>query len=250
MQQVAFAPPATHPEPWLPIMARTTPLRRILVQDKLPPRPTPLTSPIILVLAVAAAVVLGAAASFAVSSRAGSWRPPPLHSSVTVVKPSASVVVAVRDLARLETTTYHIERVVDLRDKQSKFFGLLEFEDAILLVAAADVTAGVDLGKLREQDVQADPASGRVQIELPSPEVFHAKLDGERTFVHSRKTGVLARREEQLESRARLEAERTVKQAALDAGILNRACGSARTAVGALARSMGYREVDVRCAPP
>jgi len=44
--------------------------------------------------------------------------------------------VAVRDLARLESVAYHVERVIDVRDKQSLLFGLLKTEDAILLVAS------------------------------------------------------------------------------------------------------------------
>jgi hypothetical protein len=172
-----------------------------------------------------------------------------MTSSVTVVRPTPNVVVAVRDLARLETTTYHVERVVDLRDKQSRLFGLIESEDAILLVAAARVSAGVDLGKLRNEDVVADPQTGVARILLPAPEVFHAALDNERTFVHSRSTDWLAKREAHLESRARQAAERTVREAALEAGILDRACGNAQRTVAAFVRSLGYDDVRVTCAP-
>src|SRR5262245_21540842 len=71
-------------------------------------------------------------------------------SSVTVIRPSPNVVRAIRDLSRLEGAEYHMERVVDLSEKQSRFFGLIEAEDAILLVAAGDVIAGVDLAELGE----------------------------------------------------------------------------------------------------
>ena len=215
-------------------------------RPKLPPW---LDSPTLLVLALVVAGVAGIAGGYALSSRTPRWQPPPMTSSVTVVRPTPNVVVAVRDLARLETTTYHVERVVDLRDKQSRLFGLIESEDAILLVAAARVSAGVDLGKLRDEDVVADPQTGVARIELPPPEVFHAALDNERTFVHSRSTDWLAKRELQLESRARQAAKRTVREAALEAGILDRACGNAKSTVSSFVRSLGYEDVRVTCAP-
>ena len=77
---------------------------------------------------------------------------PPLSSSITVVQPTPNVLVAVKDLARLESATFHMERVIDLSDKQSLLFGLVQSEDAILLVAVADVSAGVDLQKLDASD--------------------------------------------------------------------------------------------------
>src|SRR6478752_2001864 len=175
---------------------------------------------------------------------------PPMTSSVTVVRPTPDVLVAVRDLARLESASFHMERVIDLSDKQSKMWGLISTEDAILLVAVAEVTAGVDLQKLSAKDVVVDPARRTARIELPPPEVLHAALDNEKTYVHSRKTGTLADRHENLESRARKEAERTLIDAAKQAGLLNRAADNSRRTVEALVHSLGYDKVEVTVRSP
>lgn len=175
---------------------------------------------------------------------------PPMTSSVTVVRPTPDVLVAVRDLARLESASFHMERVIDLSDKQSKLWGMINTEDAILLVAVAEVTAGIDLQKLTAGDVTVDPARRTARIELPAPEVLHAALDNDKTYVHSRKTGTLADRHENLESRARKEAERTLIESALQAGLLKRAAENARRTVEALVHSLGYDKVDVSVRPP
>ena len=175
---------------------------------------------------------------------------PPMTSSVTVVRPTPDVLVAVRDLARLESASFHMERVIDLSDKQSKMWGLISTEDAILLVAVAEVTAGIDLSKLTAADVVVDPARRTARINLPAPEVLHAALDNEKTYVHSRKTGTLADRHENLESRARKEAERTLVESAQQAGLLNRASDNARRTVEALVHSLGYDKVDVTVRSP
>ena len=175
---------------------------------------------------------------------------PPMSSSVTVVRPTPNVLLAVKDLARLESASYHMERVIDLTDKQAHLFGLVESEDALLLVAVADVSAGVDLQQLTSQDLVVDADKKQVQITLPAPEVFHAELDNSKTYVHTRRTGLLARRKENLETRARQEAERSLIEAAVEAGLLTRASDNARHAVEGLARGLGYEQVEVRVRPP
>src|SRR5262245_13324562 len=83
---------------------------------------------------------------------------PATAGSVVVVRPTPSLITAVRDLARLESAEYHVERVIDLSERQQRFFGLVATEDAILLVASGDVTAGIDLRELGEGDVSVDLA--------------------------------------------------------------------------------------------
>lgn len=170
---------------------------------------------------------------------------PPVSSSVLVVRPLPDVLVAVRGLSRLESVSYHMERIIDLTDKQSRFFGLIESEDAVLLVAAANVTAGVDLQKLQAGAIEVDRTARKVRIMLPDPEILSSGLDNQYTYVHSRKTGVFAQRREDLETRARAEAERTLLDAALQAGILESASRNAERAVEALLRSLGFVQIEV-----
>lgn len=170
---------------------------------------------------------------------------PPASSSVSELRRTPDVVLAVKNLARLETVSFHMERVLDLSEKQSHLFGLVTAEDAILLVAVGDVTAGVDLAKLDAGDVEVQPDAGRARIVLPEPEVFAAALDAERTYVHTRKTGLLARRKETLETEARRAAEQSLREAALEAGIKQRAEANARLVIGELVRSLGYESVEI-----
>jgi hypothetical protein len=168
--------------------------------------------------------------------------------TTTVVRPTPQVVVAVRDLARLESAEYHMERVIDLEDRQTRFFGLVEAEDAILLIASGEVTAGVDLTRMQDGDVVVDPDARTARITLPEPEVLRTTLDNERTYVHHRSTDTLAQRSETLETRARQEAERTLHDAAVEAGILDRARDNARRTVTTLVESLGYDDVQVQFA--
>src|SRR5262245_48980766 len=80
------------------------------------------------------------------------------------------VITQIRELSRLEGVSYHIERVVDLKDAQHTLFGLVPTSDAILLVASGEVIAGVDLAKLRPEDVVVAPDRRSVTIRLPPAE--------------------------------------------------------------------------------
>jgi hypothetical protein len=201
------------------------------------------------ILVALLAAAFGGVVGFVAAFRRPVLTIPPATSIISVVRPLPNVLLAVKDLARLESVSFHMERVLDLTEKQSRLFGLIQSEDAILLVAVADVTAGVDLAKLREDDVEVDEKRHRARILLPPAEIFHAALDNERTYVHTRQTGLLARRQEALEARARAEAERALLDAAREAGILPRAEESARRAVERLVRSLGYDTVELRSTP-
>jgi len=160
-------------------------------------------------------------------------------------KPLPDVITQVRELSRLEGVGYHVERVVDLKDQQQALFGLVKAEDAILLVASGDVVAGVDLGQLKDGDVVVSPDRQTVTLHLPPAEVFSARLDSERTYVHTRTTDLLAQRKESLETEARKAAERTLQRAAEDAGIVQRAEESVGRTVRNLVRALGFAKVEI-----
>ncbi len=157
----------------------------------------------------------------------------------TIYASAATVVERVQKLSRLETASYHIEKVITAESGQGPL-GFL-FGDKLLLVAYGQVIAGVDLGSIRPQDVQVTP-DGTVYVVLPPPEVFVATLDNSRTYVYDRRTGVMGMNP-QLETAARQEAERMILQAALEDGILEKAEENAREVLRALLWSMKFEHV-------
>lgn len=195
----------------------------------------------LVLLTVLALIVGGTIAALAWHWVRSVAAPPETHS----MRSGADVVMAVRELARLESASYHMERVLELTSTQTRLFGWVEAEDSILLVAAADVVAGIDLGEMGPEDIQIDPELGRARIVLPPPRVLVTRLDSERTFVHSRRTDVLARRVEHLETDARREAERALEASAIEAGILDHARAHSARILEALVRSLGYHDVEI-----
>jgi hypothetical protein len=173
----------------------------------------------------------------------------PKAPSAAIVRPTATILMAVRDLARLETNELHLEKVIDLTDKQSRLFGLVETSDAILLVAAGDVTVGIDLQKLEENDLRIEGETKTVRLVLPMPEILSVRLDEEHTYVYRRTTNLLARRNEQLESRARQEAVRAIGDAARDANVMEKARKQAERQIQQLLEKFGVSRTTIGWRP-
>ncbi|NUQ78556.1 MAG: DUF4230 domain-containing protein [Polyangiaceae bacterium] len=170
---------------------------------------------------------------------------PPTSAKTTVtVKPTPSLLTAVKDLARLETTEVHVEKVIDLTDRQSRIFGLIEVTDAILLVAVGRATIGVDLGKLREGDVAMDE-SKTARLRLPKPELLGAALDERATYVYTRETSTLAKRNEGLETQARREAVAAIEKAATTDEVMARAKSQAEKQLTSLLTQLGAKRVEI-----
>jgi hypothetical protein len=163
-----------------------------------------------------------------------------LHPTPTVLPDPVTIVNQVRNLSRLETIQYSVEKVITAETAQGAF--ALLFGDKLLLVAHGTVIAGIDLGKLKPGDITF--SQGVVTVHLPPPEIFAASLDNQKSYVYDRTTGALTHGDTNLETTARRAAEEQIRQAALDDGILYQAQANAETFLTKLIQQLGYRDVQ------
>ena len=196
--------------------------------------------------AIGIVVLLVAILVFSRSSRADLWD---RVASLVTGRPlrfdlsSPSVVEMIRQLSRLETVEYSLDKIVE-GGRQNAFLPDFLAGDKMLLVAHGEVIAGIDLGQLKAGDVQVSGET--VHVRLPAPQILTTKIDNVRTRVYSRTTGLLVSSDPNLESAVRQNAEQQLAQAALDDGILEKARQNARTSVTALLYGLGFRTVEVK----
>lgn len=171
-----------------------------------------------------------------------------LFNPTPTIKPDPiSIVHEVRALARLETIQYAVEKVITAETGQ-EFLGFL-FGDRLLFVAHGTVIAGVDLDKIGADDISVDD-QGRATLLLPPAEIFATVLDNEKSYIYDRSKGLLTRGDVQLESAARLAAEREIERTALEDGILDQAQVNAEAYLYRLLRSLGFPDVSIRWDTP
>jgi len=142
-----------------------------------------------------------------------------------------AVVTRVRDLNRLETAAMRVTHISTITQSYNLVPNAMG-GDQLTLFAAGDVIAGVDLSRITPNDVRRE-ADGSIVMRLPPPE----------TRVIARKTGLFRRADENLESRARMNAEIGIRQEAMKKGILPLAANNAETKLASFIQTLGVKTV-------
>jgi hypothetical protein len=153
----------------------------------------------------------------------------------------AALVTQVRELNRLETATMHVMHV----GRVSQTYKLVPNAlagDEITFLAEGDVIAGIDLARLTPQDVWKSP-DGTINLRLPPAEVLVARVDNQKSKVLTRDTGVLRRRDIDLETRARQHAEENIRREAVSKGILQMAAQTGEKKLAGFLNTLGFEKV-------
>jgi len=153
-----------------------------------------------------------------------------------------TVVRQIRGLERLETVSYTMDKIVT-GERDNPILPQFLAGDKLLLVVHGEAIAGVDLSKLQPSDVTVRGDS--VRVHLPPAEIFTTSLDNTKTKVYSRDTGLFSSPDPNLEGEVREEAERQLRKAALDDGILKTADANARQTITNILKSLGFANVGV-----
>lgn len=155
----------------------------------------------------------------------------------------ATIVTQINDLARLETASYELEKVITADSGQAGLAGLF-LGESMVFVAHGKVFAGVDLAAMTPEDLAVvDPDT--VMVHLPQAMIFDdiPVLDNERSFVADRDTGLLVKGDPNLETQVRQSAEAAITEAAAASDILDRANFNAQNYMQGFLEGLGFTEV-------
>lgn len=147
-----------------------------------------------------------------------------------------ALLTQIQSLAELVTVKYVIEKVVSVEDV--KWYG----ENRVLIVAHGIVKAGVDLNRLRPEDIHV--AGKKISINLPPAQVLDAYLDDSQTKVIEHSTGLLRAFDKDLQQTARQNAIDDIRRAARLGGILTEAEQRARAELGLFLMQLGFEQIE------
>ena len=162
----------------------------------------------------------------------------PVHISVD----QPTVVRQIRSLERLETVSYNLDKIVS-GERENPILPQFLAGDRLLLVVHGEAIAGVDLSKIQPSDVTVH--GNTVRVHLPPAEIFTTSIDNAKTKVYSRDTGLFSSADPNLETEVREEAERQLRTAAIDDGILKSADANARQTITNILKSLGFVNVEI-----
>jgi hypothetical protein len=155
---------------------------------------------------------------------------------------SPAVLVRVQQLSQLATVKYTVQKVVGLRDQKVPVGS-----ESILLIMQANVEAGVDLASMHSDDVTVRPDGG-VVLQLPQPKILNIVINEKETKVWDRQKTwwtPWVPYSLDLEQRARMAGLETIKQTALEMGILGQAERNAEASIQSLLGLAGVKSVRV-----
>jgi hypothetical protein len=166
-----------------------------------------------------------------------------------VIIPNPVVIVReIRSLARLETTSYAFQDVIQIERNNDLLWGA--FGESLLFVAFGDVIAGVDLAKLGPDDLQVTGPDS-VIVHLPQAEIFVTDLDNQSSYVADRDIGLFTNANTELETTVRREAEARMLEAAHNNGILDQAQEEAEGFIRSFLGGLGFTSITfVDYTPP
>jgi hypothetical protein len=153
-----------------------------------------------------------------------------------------SVVDKVRDIAALTT----VEVVESTTIEKGNDFGWLNWArgDRVFMFVVAKIGAGIDFEGFDAESFEVDRESGTVTVRMPPAHITYVAMDNTQTQVIDRSTGVFTKGDPKLESDARQVAEKVLRNAAIEAGILDRAAKNARTIIEGFLLELGYARVE------
>lgn len=152
----------------------------------------------------------------------------------------ALTITQIRALNRLETAHMQVTNVSTVKQSYGAIPNALA-GDELTFLAVGDVVAGIDLSRLKNDDVRAEGET--LTIALPSSQILMTRIDNHRSKVLDRDTGVLRRADVDLESRARAGAEVAIRNEAVRRGILDLASRNAQNQLAEFLRKAGFTKV-------
>ncbi|MDQ3099465.1 MAG: DUF4230 domain-containing protein [bacterium] len=166
-----------------------------------------------------------------------------LRSPYSFNRDHTAVVKEIRELNRLESATFTIEKIIE-GGKDGNVLQDLLYGDRILFIAHGEVIAGVDLSSIADDAIKIE--GKKLTVQLPKPEIFFVALNNEKSRVYDRQQGILNRGDKDLEGETRKVAEESIRKAACEANILNISGENAKKQLTKLFTALAFEDVTVQ----
>lgn len=160
-----------------------------------------------------------------------------------VVIDRGGVIAQITDTLRLETEIFVGERVIEASRLDGSWKDTL-YGERILLIASGKTIAGVDLQKVRKEDIIISSDGLSITLNLPATEILVNTLDNQRTRRYSTQSGWLADNPD-LETEAREQGEAEILRAACEAGIMEKSARAIKANITGFLRMLQFERVTV-----
>ncbi len=172
--------------------------------------------------------------------------PTPTLAPTPTIITSSTVVQQIQRFSRLETSSYSVQSVVSA-ERPGGLLGI--GRQKVLIIVHGTVIAGIDLSKLRPEDVTVSPDGKQVKVKLPEVEILSRYLDEGATQLYDHQTGLFTQPDSSLVIEAQQMGMSRVMQAACEGGIMKRATDDGQKALREFLRAVGFEAIEFENTP-
>jgi uncharacterized protein DUF4230 len=169
------------------------------------------------------------------------------QSSVVIPLPdNVTVITQIRNIGRLETVSYTLEKVIPYDQDSNSIWRFLGNHTKLFIVHG-EVIAGFDLTRLSKDNVKIQGTA--ITINLPPPQILETNLDEAQTRTYDVTQGPLGLFPEGLDSNTELQilaaAKISLKDDACKGDILQKASDNARQQFTSFLIELGFKTVTI-----
>lgn len=152
------------------------------------------------------------------------------------------VLEEIESLGKMELVRYNFKELTELNEKNRPYLGMFDVPDSrVVVISHGEAVGCIDLAKIQGRDIVEQGDS--VFVRLPKPEMCYYKLDMENTKIYSVEKQVYFKKESDLAQKALRLAERQMRNAALQSGILDQTRKNAETMLKPLLENVSGKTI-------
>lgn len=156
-----------------------------------------------------------------------------------------TVLESIESLGKLELVKYNFQEITELTEKNDRYLGIFPTEDSkAILISNGEAAGCIDLMKITANDIMLQGDS--LIVTLPEPEICYYKLNLKKTELYAVEKGVYYKDEGALISKAYRLAEKEIKEAALNSGILDKTLENAEIILQPFLEEIVHKKVYFR----
>lgn len=161
------------------------------------------------------------------------------------VEPKEQNVFEIRDIGELSTSEYTIGKMVKVDDVDSTWYWIGKYGDRkILINTKAKVKAGIDLSKIKDDDVEVN--GNTIKIKLPPAEITSFSMDPRYTHTEMESVNGFRDKFTQKEKNAFMkQGEDAIREELKNTGILEDAEKNAEDFIKDFYKQLGFKKVIV-----
>ncbi|WP_026461848.1 DUF4230 domain-containing protein [Adhaeribacter aquaticus] len=147
-----------------------------------------------------------------------------------------TILTKIEDLGKMELVRYNFKDVVEYKKEISRWLP----DSKTVLIVAGEAVGCIDMKKVNRQDITF-PNDSTIIIKLPDPEICYFKIDHDRSKVYDIQNTYF--RDAELVDDSYKFAEKNVRAAALNSGILEQTADNANKILRPMLEAMTGKQV-------